>query len=697
MGGTTTAIASSPIGPYPINPTVTGTNLGNYTVTYVPAILTVGPATLTVTAVNALRAYGAANPGFTGTYSGQIGSDSFTVGGTTTAIASSPIGPYPINPTVTGTNLGNYTVTYVPAILTVGPATLTVTAVNALRAYGAANPGFSGTYSGQIGTDSFTVGGTTTAIASSPIGPYPINPTVTGTNLGNYTVTYVPAILTVGPATLTVTAVNALRAYGAANPGFSGTYSGQIGTDSFTVGGTTTAIASSPIGPYPINPTVTGTNLGNYTVTYVPAILTVGPATLTVTAVNALRAYGAANPAFSGTYSGQIGTDSFTVGGTTTAIASSPIGPYPINPTVTGTNLGNYTVTYVPAILTVGPATLTVTAVNALRAYGAANPAFSGTYSGQIGTDSFTVGGTTTAIASSPIGPYPINPTVTGTNLGNYTITYVPAILTVGPATLTVTAVNALRAYGAANPGFSGTYSGQIGTDSFTVGGTTTAIASSPIGPYPINPTVTGTNLGNYTVTYVPAILTVGPATLTVTAVNALRAYGAANPAFSGTYSGQIGTDSFTVGGTTTAIASSPIGPYPINPTVTGTNLGNYTVTYVPAILTVGPATLTVTAVNALRAYGAANPGFSGSYSGQIGSGQLHGGGHDDGDRQLAHRTLPHQPDGDGHQPGQLHRHLRACDPDGRAGHPDGDGSQRSPRLRCGQPWVQRQLQRPDR
>ncbi len=112
-----------------------------------------------MTAANASRAYGAANPGFTGTVTGAIGSDSFTVGGTTTAVLGSAVGPYPITPTVTGANLGNYSVTYVNGILTVGQAALTVTAANASRAYGAANPGFTGTVTGAMGSDSFVVGG----------------------------------------------------------------------------------------------------------------------------------------------------------------------------------------------------------------------------------------------------------------------------------------------------------------------------------------------------------------------------------------------------------------------------------------------------------------------------------------------------------------------------------------------------------
>src|SRR5258708_14927592 len=82
----------------------------------------------------------------------------------------------------------------------------------------------------------------------------------------------------------------------------------------------------------------------------------------------------------------------------------------------------------------------------------------------------------------------------TGTNLGNYTVVYVNGTLSVGQATLTVTASNASRAYEASNPSFTSSHTASVATDSFTIAGTTTATTSSPIGSYPITPTATGTN-----------------------------------------------------------------------------------------------------------------------------------------------------------------------------------------------------------
>lgn len=329
---------------------------------------------------------------------------------------------------------------------------------------------------------------------------------------GTYGAADATATIVVNKAALTVTAANASRVYGTANPIFTGTYTGAVNGDTFNVSGTTAATASSPAGTYPITPTATGTNLADYTVTYINGTLTVTKATLTVTAANASRVYGAANPAFSGTYTGAVNGDNFTISGATAATASSSVGTYPITPTATGVNLADYTVTYINGTLTVTKATLTVTAANTSRVYGAANPIFTGTYTGAVNSDTFTVSGTTTATASSPVGAYPIIPTAAGANLSDYTVTYIDGTLTVTKAVLTATAASGTRIYGTPNPGFTGTLTGAVNGDTFVETFSSTATMASNVGSYPIVPAVSGANLAQYTLVTVPGTLTVAQA-----------------------------------------------------------------------------------------------------------------------------------------------------------------------------------------
>ena len=65
--------------------------------------LTINQATLTITANNATKIYGTANPTFTGTVTGQQNGDSLTESFSTSATLSSPVNTYAIVPSVTGT------------------------------------------------------------------------------------------------------------------------------------------------------------------------------------------------------------------------------------------------------------------------------------------------------------------------------------------------------------------------------------------------------------------------------------------------------------------------------------------------------------------------------------------------------------------------------------------------------------------
>ncbi|MEO6922329.1 MAG: Ig-like domain repeat protein, partial [Bryocella sp.] len=96
----------------------------------------------------------------------------------------------------------------------------------------------------------------------------------------------------------------------------------------------------------------------------------------------------------------------------------------------------------------------------------------------------------------------------------------------------------------------------------------------------------------------------VSQAQLAVTANNATRYYGAANPVFSGTITGQHNGDTFTESFTTNPVATltSVPGGYSIIPAASGTNLGVYITTMTNGTLTIAQAptitTLTASATN---------------------------------------------------------------------------------------------------
>src|SRR5205823_11943257 len=117
--------------------------------------------------------------------------------------------------------------------------------------------------------------------------------------------------------------------------------------------------------------------------------------------------------------------------------------------------------------------------------------------------------------------------------------------------------------------------------------------------------------------------LTVGKATLTVTADGKSRVYGDANPAFTASFSGFKNGETMATGGvtgsptlTTTATQTSALTSYPITPAQGTLSASNYTFVFVNGTLAVNKATLTVTADNVSRAYGAANPALTASFTG---------------------------------------------------------------------------------
>ncbi len=622
----TTATIASPVGTYPITASLTpvgSASLSNYTLTNNTGTLTItqagsgGNGGLVVTVNCTTRPYGQPNPTFSGSIAGAVNGDTFTVTYSTTATQFSPVGTYPITPTVTGTDLADYVVTVVPCSLSVA-ATSSVTPVvtvnNASRMYGQPNPAFTSNTTGALNGDTFTINYTTTATQFSPIGTYAIGATVSGAAAANYAhITVVNGTLTVNPTTLVtpvVTVNNASRPYGQPNPAFTSNTTGALNGDTFTIAYSTTATPASPIGTYPIAATVSGTVAANYAnITVVNGTLTITPAGtggtpgLVVTPNSYTRPYGTANPTFAGTLTGEVNGDVFNVTYSTAATIASGVGNYPITATLTpvGTaNLSNYLVTYNVGTLTVttAAAPLVVTPNSFSRQYGQPNPTLTGTITGALNGDTFTVSYSTAATISSPVGTYAINATVSGPAAANYTITVVPGTLTITTATapLVITVNNASRPYGTANPTFSSSITGALNGDTFTINYSTTATIASPVGTYPITATVSGPAAANYSnITVVPGTLTITPAAgvLVVTVNNASRPFGTANPTFTGTISGALNGDTFTIAYSTTATIASPVGAYPITATVSGPAAANY------SNITVVPGTLTITSTAA--------------------------------------------------------------------------------------------------
>ncbi|SNS04488.1 MBG domain-containing protein, partial [Flavobacterium sp. ov086] len=643
-------------------------------------------AVLTVTATDKTKVYGDVNPALTATYSGFVNGDTATSLTTvptitTTAVTGSPVGLYPI--TASGAVNTNYTISYVAGNLNVTTASLIITANDQTKTYGSVNPTLTVGYSGFVNGDtaiSLTTAPTitTTAVTGSPVGPYPI--TASGAVNTNYTISYVAGNLNVTTASLTVTADNQSKAFGAANPILTVSYVGFVNGDTSTnlttqPTITTTAVTGSAVGTYPI--TASGAVASNYVISYIPGVLTV-TALSDASLANLSISQGALTPTFATATTAYIATvanaitsltvtptstdanATITVNGTVvtsgnaSGVINLAVGINTITTIVTaqdGTTTETYTVT---VTRTAAAAIVTTGTLSALTTtYGTASTSTSFNVSGtdmlegivvtppsefEVSTDNTTFTNTVTIGAAGVIASTPVYIRLKGTILagsysGNIVLTSngaatvnVPTVSsTVNKAVLTVTGDDQSKTYGSANPALTASYSGFVNGDdetslTTTATITTTAVAGSAVGVYPI--TASGAASANYTFNYIAGTLTVTPVALTITADDQSKTYGSANPALTASYTGFVNGDtaaSLTTAPTitTTAVTGSAVGSYPIS--ASGAVSSNYTISYgIDGILTVTPVALTITADDQSKTYGSANPVLTASYAGFV-------------------------------------------------------------------------------
>ena len=148
----------------------------------------------------------------------------------------------------------------------------------------------------------------------------------------------------------------------------------------------------------------------------------------------------------------------------------------PYTSTCSGAVDTNYTINYVPGVVTVNPAPLTITAASEQVTYGATVPAIIPQYSGFVNGDSASslssqpTCTTTATSASSPSPPY-YSTWCSGASDPNYTISYADGALNVAQKALTISAVTQTKVYdGTINSNQTPIQSGLVSGDSFFAG-----------------------------------------------------------------------------------------------------------------------------------------------------------------------------------------------------------------------------------
>ena len=624
---TTTATSSSAVGGYATN--CTGAVDGNYDITYEPGSLVIGQAPLVIVASSNTSTYGDNPPAVTATYEGLTAGDtasSLTTQPTctTTATSSSSVGSYTTS--CSGAADGNYNIAYEPGQTVVGVAPLGISASSTSQAYGAAPPNIIPVYSGLINGDTPASLATapscsTTVLPTTPVGTY--DSECSGAADPNYAITYTPGSVTVSQASITVTAGSGSSVYGAPVPSVTPTVTGLQNVEAPSVLGsgltcTTAADSSSPVGTY--SSSCLGGADPNYSITYVDGTVEIDPAAATVSASSGSFTYGAAAPAITPTVTGLVNGESAAVLGsaltcTTSATAATPVGAYASS--CSGAVDGNYEISYLEGVVQEVAAPLVVAASSGTMTYGSTPPTITPTYNGFVNGDgpgSLNAAPvcSTGATSSSPVGTYPSS--CSGGSDPDYTLSYVPGTVVVGATTLIITASSDTRTYGShaapVTPSYAGFRNGD-GPSSLSAAPSCSSAgtASSGVGSYTTS--CSGASDPNYAIIYVNGMDAVTPAPLTVTGSSATMTYGGVKPTITATVTGFQNGDGTSVLGSgltcsTAAGSTSPVGTY--SSTCSGAADPNYMITYAGGTVRVGPATLTVTASNLTKQFGATNP-----------------------------------------------------------------------------------------
>ncbi|MCQ2106882.1 MAG: InlB B-repeat-containing protein, partial [Fibrobacter sp.] len=378
------------------------TNAGTYTVKVTgqgnfsgeqTAEFTIGLAEVTVTAESKGKTYGDVDPVLTAKVEGMVNGESSADLITYTIVrdAGEVVGTYAI--TLSGASVqGNYSVSYVPGILSIAKATRNdVTVAMSGWTYGeaAASPAVSADFSAE-GEPSIAYAVKKTGdyaesdwsvTRPSTAGTYVVRATVAETS--NYVGGSATAEFTIAPAAIQV-ALSENK-----------TYNGLAQTPTLTVKSGETSLTENV--DYTVSWNRTGfVNADSYTVTVSgknnytgteTATYVIGLAEVTVSAESKGKTYGDVDPALTAKVEGMVNGESSADLITYTIVrdAGEVVGTYAI--TLSGASVqGNYSVSYVPGILSIAKATRNdVTVAMSGWTYGeaAASPAVSADFSAE--------------------------------------------------------------------------------------------------------------------------------------------------------------------------------------------------------------------------------------------------------------------------------------------------------------------------
>jgi hypothetical protein len=621
-----------------------GSNAASTLFTYVapPTVSGVSPSSGPMVGGTSVTITGANFTGATGVTIGGAAATNVVVVSNTTITAVTPAGAAGTASVVVttqgGSNAASTLFTYVapPTVSSVSPSSGPTAGGTSVTITGTNLTGATGVTIGGAAATGVVVVSNTTITAVTPAGAAGtasvVVTTLGGSNAANTLFTYVapPAVSSVSPSSGPTAGGTSVTITGTNFTGATAVKFGAVPATGFTVASSTTITATSPAGTGAVDLTVTTTG-GTSAISTADLFTYLFPTTTTASNATTTYSANAQNVLVSATVTSTSGTVSEGTVTFTVLNNGTPVGPIATGAVSNGSAGASYSL---PAGTAAGMYTIQAVYNDASGNFSASTDS-SRTLS--VGQAAQTIGFTPaippaiTSYTYSPTGTFAVSATATSglsvsfasttSNICTVSGTMV-SMASAGTCTIQATQVGNAN-YAAAAPvqvnfiigqatqiiGFTLSSPATYGVApiplSATGGASGNAVTFSVVsGPGSINAntlTVTGAGtivvaanqLGNTdysAAAQVTASLVVNAATLTVTANNASKVYGTANPAFTGAVTGQQNGDTFTESFSTSATQWSPVGTYAILPAVAGAELGGYTEAVHDGTLTVSQA-----------------------------------------------------------------------------------------------------------
>ena len=561
----------------------------NYIVKVVPANLSINPKAITITADSDTKVYDATaltKDSFTNTALAAGDSISATVTGSQTVVGESD--NVPSDAIFTNANgedvTASYAPTYINGLLKVTLNNeLIITADSDTKVYdGTALTKNSYRVAGLAEgdhVDAVTVTGSQTAAGSSENVPSEarILNAADEDVTASYAINYRNGQLAVTPKAITLTVDAKAKTYGDEDPALTA----RFGANDLAVGDEIEIALAREAGENAGTYTITATAADpNYTITVVPAELTINKKEITLTVDAKAKTYGDEDPALTASFGegDLVGED--TIDYTLTRAEGENAGAYEISTVIDNPN---YDVTVIPAELTINKKAITLTVDAASKTYGDEDPAFTASFGegDLVGEDKIDY--TLIREEGENAGTYQIT---TGIANDNYDVTVVPANLTIRRKAATITADSKTKTYGDSDPVLTAVVSGMARNDAAIY--TLSREAGQNVGTYAINAAVQANP--NYIFTVVPGTLTIGPKAVTVTPDNKVKTFGGEDPALTAVVTGLVNGDSADlISYTLEREGGEDAGEYAIRAAGEAAQ-GNYTVSFAEGAATIVPA-----------------------------------------------------------------------------------------------------------